>query len=54
MKTVLVKYYKSVISGHWAIDDSQILKSEIVKVDELTDLNSMFENIDDVKVLSTT
>lgn len=53
-QTLLVKYYELVESGHWAFDDTKQLKSKIVQVDNLEDLNTMFANIKDVKILNCT
>ena len=51
MKTVLVKYKVWVEAPHPQLDDYQVEKSAIVEVINLTDLNHMFENISDVKIL---
>lgn len=52
MKTVLVKYRQWIegvkqLDGHWTE------KSEIVEVYDLKQLNKMFENITDVKILES-
>jgi hypothetical protein len=51
MKTVLVKYEKWCDSGHPLLDDYKVIKSEIVEVENLTELNGKFKNIISVKVL---
>lgn len=53
MKTVLVTYEKWIDSGHALLDDYKIIKSEIVEVENLTDLNEKFKNIIDIKIMKT-
>lgn len=50
MKTVLVTYEKWIDSGHVLLDDYKTIKSEIVEVENLTDLNEKFKNIINVKI----
>lgn len=51
MITVFVKYKEWVDSGHPLLTDSLEEFSKIVEVDKLTDLNDMFKNMVDVKIL---
>ena len=50
MKTVFVKY-KLWVETHPALDDYQIEKSKIIEVDNLLELNDMFSDISDVRIL---
>lgn len=49
--TALVTYWKWQESEHVMIDDSKNKTSEIIEVENLTDINQMFTNIIDVKIL---
>jgi len=51
MKTVLVTYEKWIESGHALLDDYKVKKTEIVEVENLTELNEKFKNIINVKIL---
>jgi len=51
MKTVLVRYETYQSGGHALLDDYIIIKSEIVEVEKLTDLNVKFKNIISIKIL---
>lgn len=51
MKTVLVIYRQLESAPHPLLDDTYVKRSKIVKVSDLTDLNKMFQNIVDVKIL---
>jgi hypothetical protein len=51
MKTVLVKYKIYQDAPHPLLDGEWVEKSEVVKVSDLTEVNSMFKNITDVKIL---
>lgn len=51
MKTVLVTYEKWIDSGHALLDDYKIRKSEIVEVENLTELNEKIKNIIDIKII---
>lgn len=52
--TVLVKYWEWVGSEHWAFDPIKQLNSKIVKVDDLEEINDLFKNVKDVKILNCT
>lgn len=52
--TVLVKYWEWVGGEHWAFDPIKQLNSKIVKVDDLEDINGLFKNVKDVKILNCT
>jgi len=49
--TVLVKYKIYQIAPHPLLDGEWIQRSKVVKVSDLTEVNDMFENITDVKIL---
>ena len=49
--TALVTYWRWEESGHSMIDDSKNKITQIVEVDNLTDINGMFTNLIDVKIL---
>ena len=49
--TALVTYWKWQESGHVMLDDTKNKTTEIVEVDKLTDINEMFTNLIDVKIL---
>ena len=51
MKTVLVIYEKWVDAPHALLEDYKVTLSEIVEVENLTDLNEKFKNIKEVKIL---
>lgn len=51
MKTVLVKYQVSTRALHPMLEDDGWIESQIVEVERLTDLNTMFKRIVDAKVL---
>ncbi|WP_156102311.1 hypothetical protein [Muricauda sp. MAR_2010_75] len=51
MKTVLVFYKEWIELNHPDVDGTFIERSTVVEVEKLTDLNEMFEVIDDVKVI---
>lgn len=51
MRTVLVKYKVLQDAGHPMMDDYWEEKSQVIEVMKVTDVNSMFSNITDVKVL---
>lgn len=50
-KKVLVKYMVYQDSPHPLFDGEWIEKSKVIEVSNLTDVNKMFENIFDVKIL---
>jgi len=50
--TVLVKYKQWIDSGHSQFDDTIEDRSKIVKVKDLTELNDLFRQITDVKILN--
>lgn len=49
---VLVKYKKYIDASHALLDGSIVTKSKIVKVTDLTEINNMFTQIQDVKILT--
>lgn len=49
--TALVIYWKWQESGHVMLDDTKNKTTEIVEVEKLTDINEMFTNLIDVKIL---
>ena len=49
---VLVKYWEWVGGEHWAFDPIKQLNSKIVEVDELLELNKIFKNIKNIKILN--
>lgn len=49
---VLVKYKQWIDSRHPQIDDTIEIRSKIVKVKDLLELNDLFRNITDVKILN--
>lgn len=49
--TVLVKYRAVIEAPHALLNDTIIEKSTVVNCFNLTELNSMFENITDIKIL---
>lgn len=49
--TVLVKYRKNIPSGNPHFDDTVCTVGKIVAVDNLLDLNTLYANIVDVKIL---
>lgn len=51
MRTVLVKYKVLIDAPHPLLNDEWVLKSEVVEVLKLTDINNMFKNIIDIKVI---
>ena len=51
MKIVLVKYKEWAKPPHALLDGCWVNHSKVVEVDKLTDLNNMFKNIKDIKVL---
>ena len=52
MKTVLVTYKEFIDSGHALLDGKFVRRSKVVEVKELTNINDMFKNITNVKVLN--
>jgi len=50
-KKVLVKYTVFQDAPHPLLDGEWVEKSKVVKVTDLTEVNSMFKNITDVKIL---
>jgi len=50
MKTVFVRYGKW-HKGHPILDDEYVKSSEIIEVENLLDINRMYDDIIDVKVL---
>lgn len=48
---VLVKYKQWLDSGHSMLDDTIEIRTKIVEVANLLDLNDMFRSITDVKIL---
>lgn len=50
--TVLVKYWEWVGGEHWAFDPIKQINSKIVKVDDLEEINGLFKNVKDVKILN--
>jgi len=51
MKTVFIKYGEWIGGGHAMLDDEYVKRSKIIEVENLLDLNTMFKDIIDVKVL---
>ena len=51
MKTVLIIYEKWVDAPHALLEDYKVTFSEIVEVENLTDLNEKFKNIKKIDVL---
>lgn len=51
MKTVLIIYEKWVDAPHALLEDHKVTFSEIVEVENLTDLNEKFKNIKKIDVL---
>ena len=51
MKTVLVIYKKWNIAPHALLEDYETEHSEIVEVENLTDLNDKFKNIKSVQII---
>jgi hypothetical protein len=51
MKTVLVTYKEYQDAPHALLDGEWVEKSKVIEVSELTDLNDMFKNIINVKIL---
>ena len=51
MKTVLITYEKWIEGEHALLDDYKIIKSEIVEVENITELNEKFKNIINIKIL---
>lgn len=49
--TALVTYWKWQKSGHAMLDDTKNKTTKIVEVEKLTDINEMFNNLVDVKIL---
>ena len=49
--TILVTYYEYTDATHPLLDDTKQKKSKVVEVDNLTEVNGLFENVIDVKVL---
>lgn len=49
--TALVTYWKSQESGHAMLDDTKNKTTKIVEVEKLVDINEMFTNLVDVKIL---
>ena len=52
--TVLVKYEQWIDSGHPQIDDTVKVRTKIVKVKDLLELNDLFRKITDVEILNCT
>lgn len=50
--TVLVKYWEWIDGEHWASDPIKQLNSKIIKVNDLEDINGLFNNVKDVKILN--
>jgi hypothetical protein len=53
MIKVLVKYEMTQDSGHALLDDYKIVKSKIVELEKLTELNNMFPNIIKVEIIES-
>lgn len=51
MITALVKYRYTIKSSHALLDDTSVVKYQVVKVKCLTEINDMFDHIEDVKIL---
>lgn len=51
MITALVKYKKRKEAPHPMLDDYYITKSKVVEVEKATDINDLFKNIVDIKIL---
>ncbi len=51
MITVFIKHQEWIDAPHAMLDGDFITRSEIVKVSDLLELNQMFKNIIEVKVL---
>jgi len=49
--TALVTYWKFTDGGHPMLDDIKTKTTKIVEVDKLIDINEMFTNLIDVKIL---
>ena len=49
--TVLVKYTQWIDSGHAQLDGTTEVRGKVVKVKDLLELNEMFLNITDIKIL---
>lgn len=47
----LVSYQTNIRSNHSLIDDTSLVKSKIVAVKDLLEINDLFDHIVDVKVL---
>jgi hypothetical protein len=49
--TALVTYYTWEDAPHYMLDDTKNITTKIVEVEKLADINEMFTNLIDVKVL---
>lgn len=54
MITAIVYFKTWVESGHWSSDGYYVNDFKIVEVERLTDINDMFTNITDVKIIDRT
>lgn len=51
MITALVKFKVRVEAPHPMLDDYMVTKAKVVEVEKATDLNELFSNIVDIKIL---